>query len=190
MDDLIASLAARHRRIGQECYRLGKALLQLKQQPELLTMYGAPSFEVFVTEHIMPFRTAARYMLVAKYFGETTVTQHGISKCEQIVRLHRIRRKLAPSPSALLRKNPRLGPDERPLKKMTAKELEEYVRQCKLQDAADRVPAPTRSQAQDVKRFQRELRAELGVSGRAHIDTRRGTLLLRIPLDELRARYG
>ena len=144
---------------------IGEELLKLKRE-RAQRLFGRKTFQQLVTlEMKIPYRTAARYMRVARHFPAHVAVGMGIAKCEQMIRLHEAlddKRKYGRNPMVMLRRNPRFGKTSKPLRRMQAKEIEALVRAITLRQAAETLPAPTALQRRMLDR----LRGAFEVMGR------------------------
>ena len=188
----VADVREGYRAVQAGAYAIGKELVSLKKQ-RAQRRFKLPTFQQLVTEEMkIPYRTAARYMRVARHFKEETAVEHGISKCEQVIRLHAVladKRKYGRNPSVMLSRNPRFGKGAgKTLKRMTAKEVEALVRAIELRKAAALVPAPTPLQTRMLARLRKEFEG-IGLAARTRFHPGRNEFTAVFAFDEVREHF-
>lgn len=180
---IIEDLRARYRKAESEFYAIGKALIELNRS-EVLALYQAKSFEQFVSTHVLPYRTAARFIRVAREYDAETAQMLGVEKAYQLARRAE---QMKQSPQALAKRNAKLAGKR--ISKLSAREIEDMVSAAAMQAAKKKRPTPTEAEKKSVSAFRKDLVAYFEMQTKVTIDAKDRMVLIAVPLDEVLEEY-
>lgn len=183
---VIDDLRERYRKAELEFYAIGKALPALNR-PEVLELYDAKTFSELVSNHILPYRTAARFIRVAKEYTEGTAQKLGVEKAYQLARLAELDKKIKSKPELLAKRDAVLG--KKRISKMSARDIEALADAAKMNAGKGKAKKPTSDEKAAVKAFEADLAEFLEMRTKTKIDAKRRVVVIEVPLDEVVEEY-
>ena len=183
---IIADLRERYRKAELEFYYIGKALPALNR-PEIFQLYGVRTFAELVTKHILPYRTAARFIRVAAEYSETTVQSLGVEKAYQLARLAQLDAKIKTKPELLAKRDAVLG--KKRISAMSARDIEALADAAAMRAGKSRTPKPSAAQRASVEAFREYLVDHLEMPAKTKIDAKRQVVIIEVPLAEVMDEY-
>lgn len=182
----ISDLRERYRKAELEFYAIGKALPSLNR-PEVLQLYKVRTFAELVSKHILPYRTAARFIRVAKVFSEPTAQKLGVEKAYQLARLAELNPKIKSPPEVLAKRDAVLS--KRRISKMSARDIEALADAAAMRAGKTRTKQPSKNETAAVRALAADLNEFLEMPTRTKIDAKRRIVVIELPLDDVMDEY-
>lgn len=161
---------------------VGKALLSLRKQ-EIWQLYAETTYRGFLEEHVMPYSTARRMLIVAESYPKTIAEEIGCERGYQLARLARADPKIKKSAEQLWKTNAKLG--GRRVRDMSAAEVERLVRGALLRSGKTKRPDPTPKEASAYAALQAKFAARLELEADFDLDLKKRIVRIELSLDDL-----
>lgn len=179
----VSRLKKRYAKMEGTFYDMGKELADL-DKPSVLALYGARSFSEFLEAHIMPYRTARRWIDVSTHYPKSMALRLGIHRGFHLLRYVEVAG-LEESAKQLARRDAHIGSPPKAISAYTTRELAALVSVERMRAGQTKVPKASRRHKSAVAKFKRDFEERYGFAHKSRLNMKRGVLEIEVPLDEL-----
>ena len=182
IEQVIADIAERVARIDTEYYEIGQAMLALDKPEVWRDTYHLKSFRAFIQDHVMPYTTARRMLVVASTYTKAIAKQIGLSRGFELVRYAEATKRNA---RQLWARNAPLGKAKIPVRQLSAAKIAALTQGAELQKRKKPRPKPSPA----MERSKRAYKTSFDYDTEVHIDVENEEVLVKIALADFLAHY-
>lgn len=187
VDQTIAAITERMQRVDTEYYEIGQAILGLDQPDIWRDTFGERSFAAFIEEHLMPYSTARRLLVIAREYTKSVAAQIGLERGYQLDRLADNDPDIKRSPQQMWISNVPLGPtgQKKKVRTLSATEIANLVQLALMKTGRTRKSTPSKQMKQSAKKYKKSFPYKT----RVRFDLKKKDVVIRVSIEDFVKHY-